>query len=248
MTDDESILDQPAAPPDQVVAYGPSPDQVIDLYRGRAPSDGVAVVVFLHGGFWRQRYDRMHARPLAVDLAAAGPDVAVVEYRRVGGEGGWPQTVHDVRAGIDHVLETLRPSGPVVVGGHSAGGHLALWAAATWVGRPWHRTVGLAAVADLSATDERHLGDDAVRAFLGGTKEQCPDVWADADPARLPTPPGEVRLIHPTSDDTVPIEIAQSYQGRHPRAHLIEVAGDHFVVIDPRSPAWPTVRAAFVVP
>jgi acetyl esterase/lipase len=248
VTDDESVLEQPAPPPDEVLRYGPSPDQVVDLYRGRPAAGGVALVVFVHGGFWRQRHDRTHARPLAVDLAGAGPDVALVEYRRVGGEGGWPQTVEDVRAGIAHVLDTLTPSGPVVVGGHSAGGHLALWAAATWPHAPWHRTVSLSGVADLAAADRLHLGSDATRAFLGGSPQDRPEVWSAADPAGLATPAGEVRLIHARADRSVPIEVARSYLARHPRAQLTEVAGDHFVVINPANPTWPTVRSAFVVP
>jgi acetyl esterase/lipase len=250
VTDDDSVLDQPAPAPDEILTYGRSPDQVIDLYRSHAQSHdvGVGLVVFLHGGFWRQRYDRTHARPLAVDLAAAGPDVALVEYRRVGGSGGWPQTVDDVHDGIAHVLDAVRPAGPVVVGGHSAGGHLALWAAATWDGTPWLRTVSLCGVADLIVADRLHLGDDATRAFLGGSPQERPEVWLEADPARLPAPVGEVRLIHAGADASVPIEVARSYLARHPKARLTEVAGDHFVVIDPGSPAWPTVRSAFVVP
>jgi len=248
VNDDESVLEQSAPPPDEVLCYGPSPDHVIDLYRGSGRSDAVSLVVFLHGGFWRQRYDRLHARPLAVDLAAAGPDVALVEYRRVGGEGGWPQTADDVRTAVAHLIETRRPAGPVVVGGHSAGGHLALWAAATWPGSPWHRTLSLAGVADLTVADRLHLGDDATRALLGGSAQERPGVWRAADPAQLADPPGAVDVIHPLDDETVPIEVARSYLARHPRARLTEVTGGHFAVIDPRSPAWPTVRTAFVVP
>ncbi len=54
-----------------------------------------------------------------------------IEYRRIGDGGGWPETFADVAAAIDH-LDGLHPAldlDRVELLGHSAGGHLALWAA-----------------------------------------------------------------------------------------------------------------------
>ncbi len=249
MTQDESVLERSAAGPDEVVEYGPSPDQVVDLYRG-AGSDPTALVVFLHGGFWRQRYDRRHARPLAVDLAAAGATVALVEYRRVGaeGSGGWPATSDDLRLALEMLCQRWGSSGPIVVGGHSAGGHLALWAAAQPDLPTWDRTVGLAAVCDLTMCDEADLGDGAARALLGGSPQEQPEVWASADPCRLATPSSRVTLVHAVDDTVVPLRLSYSYARAHPGAPVVETVGGHFGVIDPTSLAWPTVRDAFLVP
>src|SRR3954470_20706760 len=116
------ILTRPGPPPGRTVAYGPGPDQLIDLYLPPGPSRGW--VVYLHGGFWRPEYDRAHARPLAAALAAIGLTVALPEYRRT----GWPETFDDVHAAMN-TPETMT-EGRTVWTGHSAGGHLALWAAA----------------------------------------------------------------------------------------------------------------------
>jgi acetyl esterase/lipase len=248
VTHDESVLDQPAREPDEVLEYGPLPDQVVDLYRGGA--DPTGLVVFLHGGFWRQRYDRRHARPLAVDLAATGRTVALVEYRRVGagGSGGWPATFDDVGLALDMLCQRWGSNGPIVVGGHSAGAHLALWAAAPSDLPAWHRTVGLSGVCDLRLSDEAGVGDGAARALLGGGPQELPEVWDLADPCRLPTPSSRVTLVHAIDDAVVPLRLSYSYARAHPGATVVETVGGHFGVIDPTSLAWPTVRDAFVVP
>ncbi|MEZ5193518.1 MAG: hypothetical protein R2734_14130 [Nocardioides sp.] len=69
-------------------------------------------------------------RPLAARVAQLGWSAWNVEYRRVG-SGVFPQTFDDVHAAV----EARRPARPVgletvVALGHSAGGHLATWAAA----------------------------------------------------------------------------------------------------------------------
>jgi len=49
-------------------------------------------------------YGRDHIAPIALDLAERGFAVWNLEYRRVGtAGGGWPGTLQDVGAGIDHL-------------------------------------------------------------------------------------------------------------------------------------------------
>jgi acetyl esterase/lipase len=97
------VLTRAAEPPDAVVRYADHEDGVIDVFLpasvGR-PSEPSALVVFVHGGFWRQEWDRRHVRPLANALIARGVVVAVPEYRRTGGAGGWPQTGDDVETAV----------------------------------------------------------------------------------------------------------------------------------------------------
>src|SRR5688572_18692450 len=113
--------------------YGRDDQQAGDLSLPGAARP--PVVCLLHGGFWRMPHGRAELAPIARDLCTRGFAVWNLEYRRVGAPGGgWPGTLQDVGAGIDH-LATLAADGigldldRVAVVGHSAGGQLALWSA-----------------------------------------------------------------------------------------------------------------------
>jgi len=226
-------------------------------------------VIFLHGGFWRAEYDRTHTGPLAAALAAAGYAVCTPEYRRVGQPGGgWPGTLDDVAAAVDVLPElaaaaaghgSLAPR-PLVLAGHSAGGHLALWAAArhrlppgsghTPAPGAYLGVVGLAAVSDLAACHAEGLGRGAADNLIGGAPGGYPDRYARADPARLVPLGIRVRLVHGSRDDSVPCRMSRDYAARATAAGddvvLDELTGcGHFELIDPLSAAWPTVLAAF---
>lgn len=225
------------------LAYGPHPCHIIDVrVPARLPAP---LVVMLHGGFWRSEYDRTHTGPLTAALASAGYVVAIPEFRRTGADGGWPGTFDDVAAALDAVPDLLAPysSEPPVVLGHSAGGHLALWAAA----RPEARmraVVSLAGCADLVMCSELGLDDGATDLLLGGGPDRVPERYGFADPAQLPVPVAPVTLLHGTADDRVPIAVSRSYAARTGAA-LLQLPGvGHFALIDPLSPVWPRVLAA----
>jgi acetyl esterase/lipase len=241
--DSREVLTRPAPPPDRTLSYGPLPDQVIDVrLPERLPAP---IVVVIHGGFWRAAYDRTHTGPMATALAAAGYVVAIPEYRRTGHGGGWPGTFDDVATALDAIpgLLSAHGSGPPVWLGHSAGGHLALWAASR-EGAPTAGVVSLAGCADLGMCAALGLGEGATVALLGGTPAEVPDRYALADPVRLPPPAAPVTLLHGTADDRVPVEVSRSYASRT-RASLRELPGaGHFALIDPLSTAWPSVLAA----
>jgi len=256
--------------PGQLLRYGPGSEQVAEYYAADRP---VALVLFLHGGYWRAKYDRAHARPLASALAEAGFAVLLAEYRRVGQPGGgWPGTLLDVAAAIDTLpalvaagpstspspaLSSPAPSPvPLLLAGHSAGGHLALWAAARHhlppaapgaaaaPGRGVAGVLALAPVADLTLGSRLGLGDGAVDAFLGGPPTEYPDRYAAADPAALPPPGVPVTVLHGTADDVVAVDVARSYAADG-RADLVLLPGaEHFGVITPGSPDWPHVVSA----
>jgi acetyl esterase/lipase len=274
-TDPRAILNRPGPPPDITLRYGPADDHVADVRLPRPdPGSGVArrapLVIFLHGGFWRTTYDRAHTAPLAAALAGAGCAVCTPEFRRVGEPGGgWPGTFDDVAAAVDllpGLIETAAASvcvtsGPLVLAGHSAGGHLALWAAARYRLPPssrWHTpapgpylgVVGLAAVSDLVACHEQRLGGSAADALIGGGPDRHPDRYALADPARLLPLGIPVRLVHGSRDDNVPCQMSRDYAVSAAAAGddvvLDELIGcGHFEPIDPLSAAWPAVLAAF---
>jgi acetyl esterase/lipase len=222
--------------PDATLSFGPLADQCADLYLGRERGNGSALsagrplLVLIHGGYWRPDYDRAHLRPLASSLAQAGWTVASIEYRRIPGDP--LATLHDVEIALSSALSaalTVEPTahdGTMIVIGHSAGGQMALWAAANRSQRapviPMRRVVALAPVADMDRANQLGLDDGAVADFVGqhGVK--------DFDPMTLPS-----------GTTPVPIELSRNYVQAHPRADLIEIPGaGHFSLIDPSHPAW----------
>jgi acetyl esterase/lipase len=275
------VLSRPAPPPDLVIPYGPGPEHVADVrlpgpraggMPGGAQTSGsqpAPLVLFLHGGFWRAAYDRTHTRPLATALAYAGFAVCVPEFRRTGQRaGGWPGTFDDVATAVDTLPALVREAasaqlisdGPVLLAGHSAGGHLALWAASRHRLPPdasWHAPAGrvrgvvaLAAVSDLVACHALRLSQDAVGALLGGGPGRYPDRYRLADPVQLLPVGCPVRLVHGSADDRVPCGMSRDYlaqaRAAGDDADLDELPGSgHFEVIDPLSAWWPRVQAAF---
>ena len=225
--DDDAILEACGRPPRDTVAYGPHPDQTIEL-RGDPAAPPVVVV---HGGFWRPSIDRTHAGPMSDALADAGFAVATLEYRRVPGDPD--ASVADLRAGLA-ALEPLLADPPVVVG-HSAGGHLALLAAATM---PIRAALGLGPVASLGVADALHLGEGAVRAYLGVPAADRPDL----DPAELPGAPVPVTILHGEEDEVVPLALSAAYLEGHRATRLVPLPRvGHFAVIDPRTPTFARV-------
>ncbi|WP_112244175.1 alpha/beta hydrolase family protein [Kribbella monticola] len=233
MSEDRSVLTRAAREPDELLRYGDYADQVIEVWQAKSYRP---VVVFIHGGFWRPEYDRVHARPLGEALADEGWPVASLEYRR---EPGQPDlTTADVRTALDRLPELMDVHAGFVLTGHSAGGHLALWAAATLNPVLLRGTVALAPVADLLLADRLGLDDGAVQDFIGS------GVRNDLDPVHLPAPIAPVAIVHGTADARVPITVAESYVTAHPTARLMRVEGaGHFEVIDPLTEAWHQVTA-----
>ncbi len=244
------VTTRPSEPPDAVLRYAAHADGVVDVHLppSLAFSPGPRpLVVFVHGGFWRQAYDRRHARPLANALAAQGYAVAVPEYRR--GAGAWRETFTDLRTVLDGLPDLLGRVGLVTTTttlvGHSAGGHLVLWLANE--GYAVQRVVALAPVGDLRYAADTGMGDHAVRDFLGGSAHEVLAAYDAADPAsRMRTrPPADVVVVHGDRDDAVPIASSRGLAARFGWLGLRELPGhDHLDLIDPLSAAWPTVLDA----
>ncbi len=219
------------------------------------------VMILIHGGSWRKRYGKIVMRALAGDLVRRGYAVWNIEYRRVGNGGGWPSTFADVAAAIDHLdaLDAPLDLARVSVIGHSAGGHLALWAA----GRgklpagapgaidgeprvPLQRVISQAGVCDLVGA-YRELST-AVDALMGGAPEEWPERYAVGNP--IASVPLEIPalLVHGVLDETVSVERSRDYATAALAAggdvELVEIegeAGRHRAHIDPREPAWAVV-------
>ncbi len=173
----------------------------------------------------------------------------------MGGAGGFPETLADVAAGIDH-LATLADGrldlARVAVVGHSAGGHLASWAAvrdrlpADVVGSAprvvVRAAVTLAGVNDLTRAAHDRLGDGATQAFLGGGPEEVPARYDAADPARHLPPSVPILAVHGASDDVVPLDQSERFVAdvvaSGGGADLVVLPGDHFDVVAPAHPLW----------
>ncbi|WP_328658540.1 alpha/beta hydrolase [Streptomyces sp. NBC_00334] len=276
--EEKSAFSHPAVEPDSTAGYGDHPDQVIDFYLPRGavgPSEAAPVVVVLHGGSWRAPYDRRHISPFAGFLARRGFAVASVEYRR-GAEGSagdgdgsgepvagrWPDTFDDVAAALDALPDLVRRHLPgadarrVVLTGHSAGGHLALWAAARHLlpaDAPWRTdrpallrgVVALAPIADFEVADKLGVCGGAARQFLGDG-----DLFSErrpyADPALLLPTGIATTLVQGRADVDVPQAVADAYADAAAKAGevvgvtLLEDVG-HYPLIDPAADACAVV-------
>ncbi len=238
--------------------YGPHRPQRADLYLplGAGPHP---VMVVVHGGSWHRRYGKVVMRGIAGDLVRRGWAVWNIEYRRLGEGGGWPATFEDVAAAVDHLatLDAPLDLDSVSVLGHSAGGHLALWAAsrsrfpATMIGAQpaidFKRAIGQAAVSDLAGAYRLWHGG-AAKTLMGGSPQQVPERYAVGDPLEHVPLELPVLLVHGVLDETVSIELSRRY-ARDSNAlggavELIEIegeAGRHRAHIDPRGEAWAAV-------
>jgi acetyl esterase/lipase len=255
-------LPRPGA--DHRVAYGPDPLQFGDLRlpEGAGPHP---VAVVLHGGCWLAEYDLGYTAAFAEALAGRGLAVWSPEYRRIGDDGGgWPGTFTDVAAGIDHLRELAANHSldldRVVLVGHSAGGHLALWAAARHGldpsdpirgadPLPIRGVVSLAGIADLEAYVSEEGCGASIPDLIGGHPSVAPERLLRTSPvAMLPLGVPQI-MVSGTRDTIVPPDNAADYartaQAHGDRVEVVIVDGaGHFELTTPSSAAWRDVVVA----
>ena len=213
--------------------YGDDPSQFGDLY-GAGP-----VAVLIHGGFWKAQYGLDLMEALAEDLAGRGWAAWNVEYRRLGNGGGVPETLDDVGASIDLLADLdgvdLRRVAAI---GHSAGGHLAAWAATRDRLRvPVTAVVSQAGVLDLQRARELRLSNGVVDRFLG---DEPTSVASPIERLPIDVP---MLLTHGGLDDTVPVEISERFARASGATLVVEPDEDHYGHLDPANPLWEAVVA-----
>ncbi len=234
MEEDLSVLSRKANPPDHTVTYGDHPDQVADVRFGKHGAQR-PLLILIHGGFWKPEYDRTHTEAMSSALSETGWTVLTLEYRRV------PSQPDLLIADLVSALRVL-PSqvkghdGRVILIGHSAGGHLALWAASQF--EELQGVLALAPAADLQLADALGLGENAVRRFLGGSPSARPDL----DPKQLPEPKPRTVILQGKQDLIVPSSVPRSYQSQFPSVSYKELDDcAHFALIDPQTESWKVV-------
>lgn len=251
--------------PTTVLRYGTAASQAVDLFlpQGSGPHP---VAILIHGGCWRNLpgAGREQLRHIGAELASQGIAVWGIGYRRadeVG--GGYPGTFADVGLAIDWLRSdagrySLDVSRSVIVG-HSAGGHLALWAAARNrlpAASPLRRTepfmprtvISLAGIGDLQAF-ARFVpilcGPGIIDRLVPATG--AASAYAETSPAELPAPSGEVVMISGILDRLVPPYVAHDYaramQRKQTTIDLVEIPGaGHFDLVTPGTEAWEKVK------
>jgi acetyl esterase/lipase len=230
--------------------YGTDPAQFGELWLPDGAAAGTVVII--HGGFWRARYDLSLGRPLAADLAARGYAAWNLEYRRVGAGGGWPGTFADVAAGIDLLARLPVDTTRLVAVGHSAGGHLAAWAAGRGKlppeapgASPVVAVTGVIAQAGVLALADcarEGVGGTAAPDLMGGGPDDLPAEYRLADPVAAVPAPAPVVCLHSRADAAVPYSYSERYVAAATaaggQASLVELSGDHFTLIDPAAADW----------
>ena len=263
----EDLLKLPV-PPGRRIAYGRDPLQFGEL-RVPAGNGPHPVAVIVHGGCWVAKLGNLNERAVALDLvrplAAALTETGIatwnLEYRRLGNAGGgWPGTFQDVSQGTDYLGQIARENrldlNRVVVMGHSAGGHLAMWLAARpklpessdlYSKNPMRLkgVVVLDGPADLKATlpmQQPVCGSPVIEKLLGGTPEEQPQHYREASPIEmLPLGVRQEFFAGRMFAAQAPVyEASAKLSGDAVHAEVFSDAG-HFVFIDPGSAVWPEV-------
>ncbi len=235
------------------IAYGTEhPDQ--HGFFGLPARTPKALVVLIHGGYWFTGFGADLMDAASLDLRRRGYAVWNIEYRRTAAGGGWPTTFTDVALAVDHVTQLpLDHTLPVVLLGHSAGGHLAVWAASRTDKTPGgaskvtiDRTYSLSGVLNLAVGETEHLGNGAITLLMGGSAVQFPERYDLGDPTRLVPAHSPVTAFHALEDELVPMSQSISYvaadRAAGGNAQFAKVPGSHLQLVQTDKPAWQIIR------
>ena len=223
--------------------YGTESDQFLEVYGD--PDTASATVILIHGGYFRERTDLAHARPMAAALAEVGVLCVLIEYRRSGGQ---PNCLDDVTAAVAFAYGALtewgvnaRARNNLIVTGHSAGGCLALaWASHLGDEGPEFRLRPLAPITDLFREVADGLGQGAVLDYMGAPPETDLAPYLREDPrSRVLLIPSRVDLliVHGDLDQTVDVGFSRTFPARL----TVAEGADHADLVDPESSYFPLV-------
>ncbi|MDP4025159.1 alpha/beta hydrolase [Methylobacterium sp. NEAU 140] len=221
--------------------YGPRPRNALDLFPGARPGarPGAPCFVFVHGGYW-QRNAREAFACVAEGLNAAGWSVALPGYT-LAPEASLTEIAAEIGAALDWIAAEGPAhgiSGPVVLSGWSAGGHLA----ALHLGHP----AVAAGLAISGVYDLAPIRDTYLDAKLRLTEAEI----AGLSPLRLPVVEKPLCIAYGSRELPALVRDARNLHALRAAAHapgaLLPVPGaEHFSVLDAlRRPDGLLVRAA----
>lgn len=100
------------------IPYGTHPRETYDMFYPSSPPEGT--VIFVHGGFWH-KFDKFMWSHLAQGASERGWNVAIPSYP-LAPEARISEITNSIRSAVEGIAKKTR--GPLVLAGHSAGGHL----------------------------------------------------------------------------------------------------------------------------
>jgi arylformamidase len=232
----ESTAFRAAHPESLDLVYGPSERNRWDLFPAR--NANALCLVFIHGGYWqrnaREQFACLVAGPYALGWSCALPGYTLAPDATI------TEIVAEIHAALDWLAENGPAhgiSGPVVLSGWSAGGHLAAMA----LGHPLVKA-GLAIsglfelgpIRDTYLNEKLHITDAEI---------------ASLSPLRLPAVPKPLAIAYGTAELPPLVADSRDFHAMRAAAHapgpLVPVAGgDHFtIVLDLQSPTGLLARA-----
>lgn len=247
--------------PSLQIRYGSAPSQAVDVFLPSGPGPH-AVAVLIHGGCWSATTSgREQLRHLGPELTRRGIAVWSIGYRRANeAGGGYPGTYQDVGAALNRLADEAAGLGMdlsrAVLVGHSAGGHLALWAVsrgALPAASPLQASLRFVprAVISLGGVGDLEGFARFVPLLCGpGVLERLApsDKFAEVSPAALTPSVDSIVLVSGVLDRLVPPYVAYDYvralrtkSANAPRLVNVPDAG-HFDLVTPSAPAWDEVR------
>lgn len=108
----------------------------------------------------------------------------------------------------------------------------------------------MAGVLDVHRAFELHLSNDAVVEFPGGTPEQVPEFYRDAEPLKLKVAARQA-IVTGDADDVIPPEFSREYVASRKAGEQVELLAipnaGHFELIGPRTEAFKRILAKLLV-
>ncbi len=259
----------PRPAPTLEMRYGDAPAQAIDVFLPDGPGPH-PVAVFIHGGCWMNLpgAGREQLRHLGPELARRGIAVWSIGYRRADeAGGGYPGTFQDVARAMDRLPDEAARNDldlkRTVLVGHSAGGHLALWASARRqlpTSSPLHapepfvpaQVISLGGVGDLESFAKLVpvlCGPGIIERLTNAKPDGSGAAYGEVSPAKMASPDSRAVMISGILDRLVPPYVAYDFvravtgKSKTP-PELVNIAGaGHFDLVTPGTSAWREVRS-----